>query len=79
MKYYDENSNREYFLEVKVKYSKNLFNLYKDLPFLPERNKILKFHKLVSNIHGKENCCSYESVKTNIKSSTDTKKGHKVI
>ena len=75
MKDYDENSNREYVLEVEVKYQKNLFNLHKDLPFLPERNKILKCHKLVSNIHDKENCCSYESFKTNIKSSTDTKKG----
>ena len=40
MKDYDENSNREYVLEVEVKYQKNLFNLHKDLPFLPERNKI---------------------------------------
>ena len=40
IKDYDENSNREYFLEVEVKYQKNLFNLHKDLPFLPERNKI---------------------------------------
>ena len=40
MKDYDENSNREYVLEVEVKYQKNLFNLHKDLPLLPERNKI---------------------------------------
>ena len=40
IKNYDENSNKGYFLEEDVEYPKNLFNLHKDLPFLPERNKI---------------------------------------
>ena len=31
-----------FFLEVNVEYSKNLLNLYMDLSFLPERNKIKK-------------------------------------
>ena len=30
------------FFEVDVQYSENLQNLYKDLPFLPERMKIEK-------------------------------------
>ena len=47
---YDENSDRGYFFEVGVEYPKNLLNLYKDLSFLPERNK-----KFVCNIHDKEN------------------------
>ena len=40
MKGYDENSDKGYFLEVDVEYSKKLFNLHRDLPFLPERKKI---------------------------------------
>ena len=40
IKDYDENSNKGYFLEVDVEYRKNLFNLYGDLLFLPERNKV---------------------------------------
>ena len=32
-----------------------MFNLHKDLPFLPERKKIEKCNKLVCNIHDKEN------------------------
>ena len=51
--YYDE-SDEEYFLEVDVKYPKNLHNLQNDLPFLTERMKIEKFEKLVANLHDKE-------------------------
>ena len=49
---YDENSEKGYFLEVDVEYTKNLFNriafnsvalnIHMDLPFLPERNKTKK-------------------------------------
>ena len=51
--YYDE-SDEEYFLEVDVKYPKNLHNLQNDLPFLTERMKIEKIEKLVANLHDKE-------------------------
>ena len=54
IKNYDENSNKGYFLEVDVEYSKNLFNLHKDFTFLPEREKIQKCEKLVCNIKDKE-------------------------
>ena len=37
---YDQNDNEGYFLEVEIEYPKKLFNIYSDLPFLPERNKI---------------------------------------
>ena len=39
IKKYDENNNKRYILEADVEYSKNLFNLHTDLPFLPERKK----------------------------------------
>ena len=51
---YDENSNKGYFLEEDVDYPKKLFDLHKDLPFLPERKKINKVEKLIYNIEDKE-------------------------
>ena len=51
---YDENSDKGYFLEVDVDYPKKLFDLRKDLPFLPERKKVNKTEKLICNIKDKE-------------------------
>ena len=39
IKKYNQNSDRGYFLEVDVKYLKNLFKSHKDLPFLAERKE----------------------------------------
>ena len=47
---YNENSDIGYFLEVDIDYSKKLFNLHKDLPFLLERKKVNKVEKLVCSI-----------------------------
>ena len=55
MKNYDKNSDKGYIVEVKVEYPKNLFNLHKDISFLPKRKKTEKCKKLVCNIYGKEN------------------------
>ena len=43
-----------YFLEVDVEYPKKLSNSHKDLPFLPETQKIEKAEKLVCDINDKE-------------------------
>ena len=51
---YYENSDKGYFLEVDIDYPKQLFNLHKDLPFLPEREKVNKIEKLICNIEDKE-------------------------
>ena len=55
IKNYDENSEKGYFIEVDVEYSKNLLNLHMDLPFLPERNKSKKINKLPCKISDREN------------------------
>ena len=48
IKNYDEDSNKGYFLEIRVEYPKHFFNgvalsLHSDLPFLPKRNKIKNY------------------------------------
>ena len=40
IKNYNGNSDIEYFLKVHIDYPKEVFNLHKDLPFLPERKKV---------------------------------------
>ena len=54
MKKYNENSDLGYFLEVDIDYPKKLFNLHKDLTFLPERKKVNKCEKLICSIGDKE-------------------------
>ena len=44
---YDENSDKDYIVEVDVEYHKSLHELHNDLLLLPERMKINKLNKLV--------------------------------
>ena len=50
---YNEESDEGYFLEVDIKYTEKLHELHNDLPFLPEKMKIEKVEKLVTNLHDK--------------------------
>ena len=54
IKNYDENGNIGYFLEVGIDYPKELANLYKGLPFLPESKKVNNVEKLISDIEDKK-------------------------
>ena len=54
-KTYNEERDIGYLFVVDVEYPKNLHMLHSDLPFLPERMKIIKCTKLVCNLNDKEN------------------------
>ena len=80
IKNYDEHSDKGYFLDVDIEYPKKLFNLHRDLPFLPERNKIGKCDKLVCNIQGKENYAVHiRALKQALNHALILKKVHRVI
>ena len=55
IKNYDEDSNKGYFLKANMEYPKKLPNLHSDLPFLSERNKIIKCYKLFCDVRDKKN------------------------
>ena len=51
-----EESDDGYLLEVDIQYPEKLQELHDDLPFLPERMKIEKVEKLLTNLHDKIEC-----------------------
>ena len=75
VKSYNEKSDKGYFLEVDVKYPKNLHKQHNDLPFLPERKKkkIENVKKLVCT-RKRKICYPHKSSKTSIKSRIDIRK-----
>ena len=76
IKTYDDNGNIGYFFEVDIDCPKELFNLHKGLPFLPESKKVNKVKKLICDREDKKKICySYKSVKTRTKSWIKIKKG----
>ena len=80
IKNYDENGNIGYFLEVDIDYPKELFNLHKDLPFLPERKKVNKVEKLICNIEDKEKYVMHIKVlKQALNHGLVLKKVHRII
>ena len=59
IKSYNEESDEGYFIEVDVQYPEKLHERHNNLPFLPERIKIEKVEKLVSNLHNKNECVTH--------------------
>ena len=53
IKSYNEESDEGYFLEVYVQYLENLHKTQNDPPILPQKMKIEKVEKLVTNLHVK--------------------------
>ena len=53
IKNYNEECDDWYFLEVDLQYPEKLHELHINLPFLPERKKIKKVEKLVTNLYDK--------------------------
>ena len=50
----DEDSDKEYILEVNLEYLKDLYDLHNNLPFLSKRIKVDKCNKLVCNLCDKK-------------------------
>ena len=77
VKSYNEESDEGYF---DVQYPEKLLELHNDLPFLPERMKLEKVEKLVTNLHDKS---EYVIHKRNLKQALNHglifKKIHRVI
>ena len=80
IKNYNEESDEGYFLEVDVQYLEKLHELHNDLPFLPERMKIEKVEKLVTNLHDKtEYVIHIRNLKQALNHGLVLKKVHRVI
>ena len=80
IKSYNEENYEAYFLKIDVQYPEKLPILHNDLPFLPERMKIEKFEKLVTNLHDKtEYVIHIRNLKQTLNHGLILKKVHRVI
>ena len=55
IKNYDEQSDIGYLFYADIAYPKDLYELHKDLPFLPDRMKVNKVNKIVASVYDKNN------------------------
>ena len=55
VKNYDEKSDIGYLFYADIAYPKDLYELHKDLPFLPDRMKVNKVNKIVASVYDKNN------------------------
>ena len=79
-KNYNEENDEGYFLEVDVQYPEKLHELHNDLPFFPERKKIKKVEKLVTNLYDKnEYVIHIRNLKQALNHGLILKKVHRVI
>ena len=80
IKNYDGDSDKEYILEVDVKYPRKLHDLHSDLPFLPKRMKTDKGKKLVRNLRNKKKYVVHiRSLKQALNHELKLKKVHRII
>ena len=80
IKNYDENSDGGSIRKVDVEFPKQLWGLYKDLPFLAERKKLGKVEKRVTSIEDKEKYVIHISaLKQALHHGLILKKVHRVI
>ena len=78
--FYNENSNKGYFLEVNIEYPKKIFGSDKDLSFLPERKNLEKVEKLVCGVEDKEKYVSHiRALKQALNHGLKLKEVHRVI
>ena len=80
IKVYNEESAEGYFLEVDIQYPEKIDKLYSDLPFLPERKKLKKVEKLLTNFHDKtEYVVHIRNLKQALNHRLILKKVHRVV
>ena len=80
IKNYTEESYKGYFLEADVQYPEKLHELHNDLPFLPERMKIEKVEKLVTNLRDKTRyVLCIRNLKQSLNHGLALKRVHRVI
>ena len=80
IKKYNEESDEGYFLEVDDQYPEKLHKRHNDLQFLPERMKIVKVEKLVTNLHNKTDYVIHiKNLKQTLNHGLILEKVHRVI